>query len=307
MTEDIIERAKAIVERFQNGYESPSINPIILDLIAEIEHLREHTDWQHENALKWKEACDELEDEKNQWKGRYLELKEDREQEMSDEDKKEIIDLDAELTAKDIEIERLRFRLEESQIKYSVDIASTDLHWQDEIAAKDAEIERLRSMSKESREIQEAEIKRQLEEIVSYKNMLRRLGDFLTESGNLIEDPLVIQSAMSAIETKDAEIKRLRAREEYFAKTIPEISDRMKQHVMITHDITSKVIDEAEAWIDRYEELEAEFLKLWARCEGIKCRNPDAVLIYSCKEERDQFMELAREELERIKEGGKDE
>ena len=41
------------------------------------------------------------------------------------------------------EVERLRSQLEESQIKYGVDIASTDLHWQDEIAAKDARIAEL--------------------------------------------------------------------------------------------------------------------------------------------------------------------
>lgn len=41
------------------------------------------------------------------------------------------------------EVERLRSQLEESQIKYGVDIASTDLHWQDEIAAKDARIKEL--------------------------------------------------------------------------------------------------------------------------------------------------------------------
>lgn len=110
MTEDIVKRAKAIVERFQSGCESPPVNPIILDLIAEIEHLREQTDWQHKNALKWRETCDDLEDEKNQWKGRYLELKENYEGRMTDEDREEIIDLDAELTAKDTEIERLRSR-----------------------------------------------------------------------------------------------------------------------------------------------------------------------------------------------------
>lgn len=43
------------------------------------------------------------------------------------------------------EVERLRSQLEESQIKYGVDIASTDLHWQDEITAKDARIKELES------------------------------------------------------------------------------------------------------------------------------------------------------------------
>lgn len=129
---DLLERARAIqrksIEFRENGIEvilpekdfkaiyprlalAKEMEGIFPDLVKEIEHLREQTDWQHENALKWKETCDELEDEKNQWKGRYLELNEDREQEMTDEDRKEIIDLDAELTAKDVEIERLRAML----------------------------------------------------------------------------------------------------------------------------------------------------------------------------------------------------
>jgi len=41
------------------------------------------------------------------------------------------------------EVKRLRSKLEEYQIKYGVDIASTDLHWQDEIAAKDTRIKEL--------------------------------------------------------------------------------------------------------------------------------------------------------------------
>ena len=45
------------------------------------------------------------------------------------------------------EVERLRSQLEESQIKYGVDIASTDLHWQDEIAAKDARIKVLSDLN----------------------------------------------------------------------------------------------------------------------------------------------------------------
>jgi len=44
------------------------------------------------------------------------------------------------------EVERLRSQLEESQIKYGVDIASTDLHWQDEIADKDARNKELEEM-----------------------------------------------------------------------------------------------------------------------------------------------------------------
>ena len=55
--------------------------------------------------------------------------------------------IDAAMKAAVAVAERLRSQLEESQIKYGVDIASTDLHWQDEIAAKDARIKELSDLN----------------------------------------------------------------------------------------------------------------------------------------------------------------
>ena len=106
MSEDVLVKARLIMDELE------PVGPLYLipDLAKEVERLRELSDWQSENNEKWQERCDDLEDEKNQWKGRYLELKENCAQEMTDGDKKEIISLDAELTVKDAEIERLRSR-----------------------------------------------------------------------------------------------------------------------------------------------------------------------------------------------------
>ena len=84
---------------------------------------------------------------------------------------------------------------EAASIEYAPDISYDD--WRGLVRELIAEAESSRALMRSSEE--------------SYKNMLRRLGDFLEESGNLIEYPLVIQSAISAIKSKDARIKELEA------------------------------------------------------------------------------------------------